>query len=109
MWNAAIRECASKQIINIGGIEEHTINEAMDVMLNVIGKSEVVHLEERYEIKHAVPSFEKSIELLDYKEHVNLYNGISDMWKWAIMQPKRKLQTWDSYELEKGLYSYWKN
>ena len=109
MWNAAVRDCASKQIINIGGINDHSINEAMDVMLNVIGKSEVVHLEERYEIKHAVPSFEKSIELLGYKEHVDLYNGLKDMWNWALVQPKRKQQTWDSYELEKGLYSYWKN
>jgi len=31
------------------------------------------------------------------------------MWDWAQEQPKRPRQTWDSYELDKGIYDFWKN
>ena len=30
------------------------------------------------------------------------------MWKWAQEQPMRERFVWDEYELEKGLYSFWK-
>ena len=31
------------------------------------------------------------------------------MWKWAQTQPTRERFVWPSYELEKGIYSFWKN
>jgi UDP-glucose 4-epimerase len=30
------------------------------------------------------------------------------MWNWAQAQPKREQFVWDSYELDKGIYSFWK-
>jgi UDP-glucose 4-epimerase len=30
------------------------------------------------------------------------------MWEWAKLQPNKKRKEWDSYELEKGIYSFWK-
>ena len=30
------------------------------------------------------------------------------MWKWAKQQPMRERFVWPSYELEKGIYSFWK-
>jgi len=30
------------------------------------------------------------------------------MWEWAQKQPKRERWMWEKYELEKGIYSYWK-
>jgi UDP-glucose 4-epimerase len=31
------------------------------------------------------------------------------MWDWAKKQPNRKRFVWPEYELEKGIYSFWKN
>ena len=31
------------------------------------------------------------------------------MWAWARQQPNRKRFEWPKYELEKGIYEYWKN
>ena len=30
------------------------------------------------------------------------------MWKWAQLQPNRDRFFWDKYELDKGIYDYWK-
>ena len=30
------------------------------------------------------------------------------MWDWAQLQPMRKRFVWPSYELDKGIYSFWK-
>lgn len=109
IWKAAILPDASKQIINIGGRKRTTINEACDVLLKVFGSdTEVTHLEPRYEVKHAVPSFSKSVQLLDYEENNDLYTGLTKMWEWAQQQPKRERFKWPFYEVEKGIYSYWK-
>lgn len=108
LWAAATYKEASKEIINVGGITAHSINEAKDVMLSVIGDTPVVYKEARYEVKHAVPSYEKSIELLDYSEDKDLRAGLTDMWEWAKTLKMRDRFKWPEYEITKGLYSYWK-
>jgi UDP-glucose 4-epimerase len=30
------------------------------------------------------------------------------MWEWAQQQPKRDRFVWSTYELDKGIYSFWK-
>lgn len=108
MWNAAVLESASKEIVNLGGTISFSINDAMEIMQKVIGETPVDYLETRYEIKHAVPSFEKSIELLGYKETTDLENGLREMWEWANTQPNRRQYIWENYEITDKLYSYWK-
>lgn len=108
MWNAAVLESASKEIVNLGGTISFSINDAMEIMQKVIGETPVDYLEARYEIKHAVPSFEKSIELLGYKETTDLENGLREMWEWANTQPNRRQYIWENYEITDKLYSYWK-
>ena len=109
MWLAATKEQASKQIINLGGIKEYTINEAANILLEIIGDYTIEHLEPRYEVKYAVPSWEKSVEILEYNETVDLKKGLYNMWEWAKKQPHREQQIWKEYEIDKNLYSYWKN
>ena len=108
MWNAAVLESASKEIVNLGGTISFSINNAMEIMQKVIGETPVDYLEARYEIKHAIPSFEKSIKLLGYKETTDLENGIREMWEWANTQPNRRQYIWENYEITDKLYSYWK-
>lgn len=108
LWNAAILPETSKEIINLGGTVPFSINDACEVLLKVIGNTPVEHLEPRYEIKHAIPSYEKSIDLLKYKETTSLEEGLREMWEWAKTQPNRKQYIWENYEITDKLYSYWK-
>ena len=109
LWNAAILPAASKQIINVGGIIEYSINDAANILLEVIGSGEIVHLEGRHEVKHSIPTWQKSIDILGFEHKTNLKEGLNEMWQWAQKQPKRERFVWPEYELDKGIYSFWKN
>jgi len=108
LWNAAVRPEASKQIINLGGIHEYSINEAADILAEVVGGAEKVYLEGRHEVHTAVPTYQKSIDILGFEHKTNLKEGLVKMWEWAQQQPKRDRFVWENYELEKGIYSFWK-
>lgn len=107
-WNAAISPQASKEIINVGGIEEISINEACDTLIEVIGGGHKLYLEQRHEVKHSIPTYQKSIDILGYEYKTPLKDGLTKMWEWAQQQPMKDRFVWPSYELDKGIYSYWK-
>lgn len=107
-WNAATREAASKEIINLGGVQPCTINEANELFRKISGYDKVEYKEERYEVKYAVPTFNKSRKILDYKQTTSLLCGMDEMWEWAKEQPNRPQYKWENYEINKGIYSYWK-
>ncbi len=108
LWRASQYPEASKQIINLGGIKEYTINQAADILLEVFGGGEKVYLEGRHEVKHAIPTYQKSIDILGFEHKTSLKEGLTHMWEWAKKQPKRDRFVWDNYEIEKGIYSFWK-
>jgi UDP-glucose 4-epimerase len=108
LWKASQQSNCSKQIINLGGTKYHTINEANEILRGIIGGGIVVYKEERHEVKKVHPTWEKSVMLLSYKDKTDLQTGLSNMWEWAQKQPNRNRFTWDNYEIEKGLYSYWR-
>ena len=108
LWKAAVDPRASKEIINLGGIKEYSINEANEILREVIGGGEVIHYEKRHEVTHSVPTYKKSIDLLDFEHKTDLKEGLTQMWEWAKQQPMRDRFVWPSYELDKGIYSYWK-
>ena len=109
LWRAAIEPKASKEIINLGGIEEYSINEANKILCEIIGSNNVVYKEARHEVKNSIPTFQKSIDILGFEHKTTLKEGLINMWEWAQQQPKRERFVWSSYELEKGIYSFWKN
>ena len=109
LWNSAVRKEASKEIINLGGIEEISINQASSVLLQVLGKGTRTYLEPRHEVKHSIPTFQKSIDLLGFEHKTDLVEGLTQMWEWAKEQPMRERFVWPEYELDKGIYSFWKN
>jgi UDP-glucose 4-epimerase len=110
LWNSAIREEASKEIINLGGIEEISIRDAASVLREVTGTTlGISHLEARHEVKHSIPTYQKSIDILGFEYKTPLKEGLTQMWEWAQKQPMRERFVWPSYELEKGIYSFWKN
>ncbi len=107
-WNAAVKEEAANQIINLGGIEEYTINQAADVLLDVMGGGKKVYLEGRHEVKHSIPTWKKSVDILDFKHKTSMKDGLTEMWNWAQKQPMRERFVWKDYELDNGIYSFWK-
>ena len=71
-------------------------------------KIKPIYLEQRHEVKHAWSTWQKSIDLLDFEHAVDLEEGLQKMWTWACSQPVRQRFVWPSYELEKGIYKFWK-
>jgi len=108
MWNAAELSTASKQIINVGGKYHTNIKTACDILQKVIGEGEIVFKESRHEVKNAYVTWQKSVDILGYNEKHNLEQGIYKMWNWAKTQPMRKRFEWNQFELNNGIYSYWK-
>ena len=74
----------------------------------MIGGGSVQYHEQRHEVKHSIPTWQKSIDLLDFEHKTDLKEGLTKMWEWAKQQPVRERFVWPSYELDKGIYSFWK-
>ena len=108
LWKSSQQENCSKEIINLGGTVHYTINEANEILKSVINGGETVYKEQRHEVKNAVPSWKKSAQLLGYEDKTYLHEGLSKMWEWAQKQPNRERFMWEKYELDKGIYSFWK-
>lgn len=108
LWKSAVDDRASKQIINLGSSIFYTINEANLILREVIGDGDLIYKEGRHEVKNAHPTWSKSMKLLDYKDTTNLKDGLKIMWEWAKNQPKKNQFVWSEYELDKGIYSFWK-
>jgi UDP-glucose 4-epimerase len=108
LWISAVSEKTSKQIINLGGTKEYTINEANKILQNVTGNNNTLYLESRNEVKNAHPTWQKSFDLLNYKDTLTLEEGLLKMWEWAKSQPSRPQYKWSEYEINKGIYSFWK-
>ena len=108
LWNAAVLDGASKQIINLGGITPYTINDAANILCKIANYDKIEHREPRYEVKWAIPSYQKSIDILKFEDRISLKDGLADMWKWAKVQEDKPRYKWENYEITNGIYSYWK-
>jgi UDP-glucose 4-epimerase len=106
-WRAGTDPKASKQIINLGGIHEYSINEAANTLIEVMGGGEIKYLPPRHEVKYAYPTWQKSVDILGFEHKTDLREGLTKMWEWVKLQPSRPRQIWSSYELDKGIYPYW--
>lgn len=108
LWIAGISEKTNREIINLGGTEPITILNAAETLRQVIGGGQIEFLEQRHEVKNAFSTYQKSIDLLDFKHQTSLEVGLKKMWNWAKIQPNRKVIKWQNYEIENGLYNFWK-
>ena len=109
LYKAGFDDRASKEIINLGSSKFYTINEANEILMEVVNGGIPIYLEPRHEVKNAHPTWEKSMELLDYKDKTDLKIGLYNMWSWAQEQPNRQRKHWEIYEVERGIYDFWKN
>lgn len=106
LYSAAVLPQASKQIINLGGVHEHSINEVANIVSRLSG-SAIIHLPPRHEVKYAYATWEKSEKILQFQHKTNLIEGIEKMWDWAKTVKMRPRFVWDTYELSQNLYPFW--
>lgn len=99
------------ELFNIGADKEWTINEVANLVKEVAKekgyKASIEHGEERHEVKHAYCDHKKAKEVAKFTDETNVYELIKKMFTWAKHQPKRKSKKM-IYEIDKGMYSYWK-
>ena len=108
LYRAGSSKKASKQIINLGGNKFYTINEANEILRKVIGNGDKIHKGPRHEVKDAYPTWQKSMDMIGYRFKTDLEEGLTKMWKWAKEQPNKSRKFWESYEIEKDIYDFWK-
>jgi hypothetical protein len=48
------------------------------------------------------------VDILGFEHKTDLYEGLKLMWDWARVQPERPRQVWGTYEVEQGIYPFWK-
>lgn len=108
LWNSAIKKEASKEVVNLGNSMEYSLNKAAELLCKITSYDKVEYKEARFEVKNAVPTTDKSIRILGFEDKTSLDEGLKTMWEWANGQPDRQQYKWENYEINKGLYSYWK-
>ena len=99
------------QIFNLGSDKEYTLNEVAEILKKVAQEygltPEIEHLEARHEVKFAYSDHTKAKSILGFRDVTNLEETIRQMLIWAIKQPNREVKQMP-YEINKGMYSYWK-
>jgi len=109
LWAASQNDACIGEIINLGGIKEVSIVEAYQVLANVTKTNVAARfLEPRHEAKYAWSTWNKSKDLLSFEHKIELEEGLTKMWDWAQRQPMKTRKLWTNYEIENGLYEYWK-
>ena len=108
LYNAAILPESSKEIIHLGGKNPITILKAAEILIEIMGGGNIIHKEARHEVKDAYCTWNKSEKLLGYKEQYSFKEWLTKMWEWAKVQPDRPQFIWPKYEIDKGIYSYWR-
>lgn len=91
----------NEEIINIGPLEEYSINELAEAVLKAFNsKLNAKHVKERpREVKHAYCTNDKAQRLLGYKTSVTLEEGIGRMVEWAKRLGPQEFQYLDQLEL----------
>jgi UDP-glucose 4-epimerase len=89
------------EIINVGPLEEYTINELADTVIGAFG----VDMEPHYlpdrprEVKHAFCTNDKAMRVLGYQTSVTLQEGVQRMVDWARGVGPQEFQYLEGIEL----------
>lgn len=99
------------EIFNMGSDKVYKLIDAANIILRVgqdFGyKGNIVYLEPRKEVKFAYSNHNKAKNLLGFEDNTNLIKVATEMFAWALSQPKREIIKMP-YEINKNIYSYWK-
>jgi UDP-glucose 4-epimerase len=98
---AGMIEETKGEIINVGPLENYSINELARTVLTAFGSDMEPHYEpdRPREVKHAYCTNEKAVRLLGYQTSVTLQQGIQRMVDWARGIGPQQFQYLDELEL----------
>lgn len=99
------------EVFNIGSDKEYTLKQVAELVVKVAQDFEfkpvIEYAEGRKEVKYAYCDHAKAKELLNFKDKTDLEETIKEMFLWAMRQEDRPVKPMQ-YEVNKGMYSYWK-
>lgn len=99
------------EVFNLGADEPTTILEAAQTVQKVAASlgfpTNIIHLEPRKEVKIAHCDHSKAKNLLNFVDETNLEETVTEMFKWLLKEPDRNAVDYP-YEIDKGIYSFWK-
>jgi UDP-glucose 4-epimerase len=99
-------------IINIGADVYFSINDVANKVKNISMKygynTTIEYVESRHEAKHAYCNHDKAKDILGFRDNTNIDSLIEEMFIWYKVQPSMEVK-YIEYEIEKNIYSYWKN
>lgn len=99
------------ETFNIGADKPYRIIDAANLIKKIANKHgydcNIEHKEPRHEVKYAYCDHTKAKKMLDFKDDTNVEDLFEKMFLWAKEQPDRDIK-YMPYEIEKGIYSYWK-
>lgn len=108
IWNSCILDKSRNQEINLGGFYEYELNIVAKLLIKITGKGDIVYLGKRHEVKNAFCTYQKSVDLLKFDMKIQLEEGLKKMWFWVKTQKTKERIKWKEFELEKGIYEFWK-
>jgi UDP-glucose 4-epimerase len=70
-------------------------------------RPKIVYREPRDEVKKAWSNHDLAKRLLNFEDKTNLYELIEETWDWAVQIAPNPVEYMEC-EINKGLYSYWR-
>jgi UDP-glucose 4-epimerase len=99
------------EVFNIGADSATSIIDVAEMVVSEASKhgikSNIDFLEPRQEVKFAYCNHDKAKQILKFDDRTNLEALISELFNWAKQQKPKRIKNLN-YEIDKGLYSYWK-
>lgn len=96
------------EVFNVGADKEYKILELAQEVGNAMGITpEIIHLEERNEVKHAFSDHSKSRKYFQVPEAVTLSHGIRKMATWVKKVGPKESQKFDNIEIMKNFPKGW--
>ncbi len=106
-WAAATAN-HSERIYNIGGDDYYTLNDVADMVMRITGHHARVYLEPRHEVKDAYSNHDSVKKYLGFAPTTSLIEMLEMMWDWAETTPIQPVKEWDEFEIDNGMYNFWK-
>lgn len=100
-----------QELFNIGADKVFSIIDLAHTIKNIANQHgynpDIVHMPPRFEVKHAFCDHTKAKQVLSFDDQTALDEIVSKMFIWALDQTNKNIKN-IPYEINKGLYEYWK-
>lgn len=99
------------EIFNLGSDQKTSIRDLATLVADVAGQrgfaAKIEEGERRHEVFEAYCAHAKAESVLGFRDKTDLRSTVGEMLSWVISEPDRPVKSMP-YEIDKGLYSYWK-